>query len=142
MERRLYRLVKQGVYYFRRLVASRDAPDAPALFAPEAEPAEVKRVLGGYYFSPAWLLSYHYYGETMNMRRVEYDAGNPLPWRQFHIRGYKQEDGTLLQPHIEPEPVQYPGAHRRHDAETEDAVKRLGVLLRRENIDHYRRRVP
>ena len=140
---RVYYLLKQVVYYARRLLASRDPPNKPALYVPGASPERLKQVLGGYYFAPAWLLSYHYHGETLNMRRVEYrPAKNPRPWRQFHIRGYVYEDGALLQPHTEPEALQYPGAHRTEEPETEDALKRLGVILGMEGYDYEVRRVP
>jgi hypothetical protein len=70
------------------------------------------RLLGRHNFEPGWELSYHYRGEILNLRRVEYvDHSSGLEWWQVHLRGYDHPDGLELAAHFETEPSEHPDAH-------------------------------
>ncbi len=74
--------------------------------------AEVTRLLGQHHFEPGWELSYHYRGEILNLRRVEYVAHpSGLEWWQVHLRGYDHPDGLELAAHFETEPSEHPDTH-------------------------------
>lgn len=103
----------------RRLVVSargrfftRPKPPEPALVV-DRTTDEVERVLGEAHFAPNWDMSFAYFGEVVNLRRVEYVPDHSLPyhWWQVHVRGYHHPKGLELTAHFETNPSEYPDAH-------------------------------
>lgn len=125
--------ITAGVSWLRRLAFSKERPGGPALRV-SASPPELREVFGRQHFVPNWQLSYYYYGETLNLRRVaatdpagrdtvyRTPDGEPIDWWQVHVRGFTgplaTADGSRVGPddvalmaHVEPEPAAHPAAH-------------------------------
>lgn len=125
--------LQAGVSWLRRLAFSSERPGGSALQV-EADPPTLREVFGRQHFTPNWKLSYYYYGEALNMRRVVYGdpserkapprtpSSAPIEWWQIHVRGFSGPlatengpnigpDGVALMAHVEPEPVAHPEAH-------------------------------
>lgn len=120
--RRAYRLL-------RRRFFTVPVPDTTIVHA--GPPVETLRVIfGKAHFTNGWELSYAYHGEDLNMRRPEYDETDARPWKQTHVRGFTQPDGsTVLIAHYEYEPTAYPDAHLHEEnfeiARGVDAVRNV-----------------
>jgi hypothetical protein len=57
-------------------------------------------------------VSFAYFGEGCNLRRVEYVADHPgYEWWQVHVRGYHHPEGLELTAHFETDPSESPDAH-------------------------------
>lgn len=85
--------------------------------------AEAERLLGERHFAPNWDMSFAYFGEVCNLRRVEYVADHPsgYEWWQVHVRGYHHPEGLELTAHFETDPSESPDAH----------VDRIGIDIDR-----------
>lgn len=96
-----------SIYYFiRALIATKDRPKGPVLVIDE-NVDDTKYKLGQVFFNGKFPYSWNYRGENLNMRREYYDDSFDWPWRQLHIRGFKQKvTGKIeLQPHEEVSPT-------------------------------------
>ncbi|WP_254769183.1 hypothetical protein [Salinilacihabitans rarus] len=101
---------------------TRPKPAEPAVLVPRSAD-EVERLLGERHFEPNWDLSFAYFGEVCNLRRVEYVADHPTgyEWWQVHVRGYHHPEGIELTAHFETDPSESPDAH----------VDRVGIDVER-----------
>ncbi|WP_255168575.1 hypothetical protein [Natrononativus amylolyticus] len=101
---------------------TRPKPPEPSVVV-GLEAAAVERLLGEHHFAPNWDMSFAYFGEVCNLRRVEYVADHPLGyrWWQIHVRGYHHPDGLELTAHFETDPSESPDAH----------VDRIGIDIQR-----------
>ncbi|MCU4742909.1 hypothetical protein OB955_18745 [Halobacteria archaeon AArc-m2/3/4] len=86
-------------------------PEDALIVALEAD--EMESVLGSEHFAPNWDMSFAYFGEVLNLRRVEYQSDHPLGyrWWQVHVRGYHHPSGLELTAHFETDPSESPDAH-------------------------------
>lgn len=91
---------------------TRPKPVEPAVIVP-LSPDEAERVLGERHFAPNWDMSFAYFGEVLNLRRVEYVTDHPsgYEWWQVHVRGYHHPEGLELTAHFETDPSETPDAH-------------------------------
>ncbi|WP_293030801.1 hypothetical protein [Natronococcus sp.] len=91
---------------------TRPKPLEPALLV-SLSSSEVERLLGEHHFAPNWDMSFAYFGEVCNLRRVEYVADHPsgYEWWQVHVRGYHHPEGVELTAHFETDPSESPDAH-------------------------------
>ena len=91
---------------------TRPKPLEPALLV-SLSPSEAERLLGECHFAPNWDMSFAYFGEVYNLRRVEYVADHPsgYEWWQVHVRGYHHPEGLELTAHFETDPSESPDAH-------------------------------
>ncbi|XVH32035.1 hypothetical protein ACNS7O_02305 [Haloferacaceae archaeon DSL9] len=90
-------------------------------------PKDLRRLVwsarGRFLTKPNWDLSDAYYGEELDLRRVEDVSDHPTGcarW-QVHVRGYSCADGVELTAHFETDPSESPAAH----------VDRVGIDIRR-----------
>lgn len=85
--------------------------------------ADAERLLGEHHFAPNWDMSFAYFGEVCNLRRVEYvaDHQSGYEWWQVHVRGYHHPEGLELTAHFETDPSESPDAH----------VDRIGIDIDR-----------
>lgn len=103
--------LRRSIWWIRKTFFTRPRSNAPSIVVPLSD-AETTHMLGRHYFEPGWEMSYHYRGEILNLRRVEYvDHPSGFEWWQVHIRGYYHPDGIELAAHFETEPSEHPGAH-------------------------------
>jgi len=111
LDPRHWRSVRRLFNTIRVSLFTSNAGSGRAQIEVDASLDEVREALGKRYFTNAWELSYHYEGEDLNMRRPEY-VDDEYNWYQLHIRGFEQDDGTvLLYAHLELEPTEYPYEH-------------------------------
>lgn len=121
--------LKQAVYGARRLFFGREPSDVPMLYV-KADIDRLRRFFGRRCFASNWLLSYHYYGEDLNMRRPEYVDEARFSWRQIHIRGFDRGTGVALQAHSEPEPIAHVRAHlEKREVEIRATLARVSRIL-------------
>ncbi|WP_247002395.1 hypothetical protein [Halosolutus gelatinilyticus] len=101
---------------------TRSKPLEPALLVSRSVD-DIERALGERHFEPNWDMSFAYFGEVLNLRRVEYvgDRHSKFDWWQVHVRGYHHPDGVELTAHFETDPSEYPDAH----------VERVGIDIDR-----------
>jgi hypothetical protein len=101
---------------------TRPKPPEPALLVSLA-PTDAERLLGEHHFAPNWDMSFAYFGEVCNLRRVTYVADHPsgYEWWQVHVRGYHHPEGLELTAHFETDPSESPDAH----------VDRVGIDINR-----------
>ncbi|ELY56737.1 hypothetical protein C491_12060 [Natronococcus amylolyticus DSM 10524] len=101
---------------------TRPKPLEPALLV-SLSSSDVERLLGEHHFAPNWDMSFAYFGEVCNLRRVEYVADHPsgYEWWQVHVRGYHHPEGLELTAHFETDPSESPDAH----------VDRIGIDIDR-----------
>lgn len=112
---RVLRLLEDVVRMARSEVSDQlgtvDGEDVATL-DPQASPNRVIKELAWAGFTPNWLLSYEYGGESANLVRFHYapDRYPEIPFRQLHVRVF--DDGTL-EAHTEPSALMHKGAHVR-----------------------------
>ncbi len=147
MTRRFFRptLTDTLLCDLRRLVLSvrgrfftRPKPFEPSLVVSLTE-SEVERLLGGRHFAPNWELSFAYFGEVLNLRRVEYVADHPTgyEWWQVHVRGYHHPDGVELTAHFETDPSESPDAHvDRVGIDIDRGLETLRDVLEEEGVTY------
>ncbi|MFC4356491.1 hypothetical protein ACFO0N_00845 [Halobium salinum] len=124
--------LRRSLWWVRKAFFSRERSNIPG-FVVDLDEEGVRRTLGERYFEPGWEMSYSYQDETVNLRRVQYEASFPegylpeappdrLRWWQVHVRGFPYDapvDGPAaggrleLTAHLEPEPAEHPDAHVR-----------------------------
>jgi hypothetical protein len=124
-------LGKTLVRLVRRVTGRQRPQDVPVMLV-HTSAEQLRQDLGTQYFSPGWLVSYHYYGELVNARRVFFDAQKtPVPWRQVHVRAFDVGNGWLeLQPHTEAAPLRHPVAHaEKRGVSTARGVEELARAL-------------
>lgn len=119
---------------------SRAKPLEPSVIVSLGE-HEVQRVLGHRHFASNWDMSFAYFGEVLNLRRVEYVVDHPTgyEWWQIHVRGYHHPEGLELTAHFETDPSETPDAHvDRIGIDIDRGLEELIAVL--ENADvSYRR---
>ncbi|EMA28457.1 hypothetical protein [Halobiforma nitratireducens] len=117
---------------------TRPKPPEPAIVV-DLTVDEVERLLGEEHFAPNWDLSFAYFGEVCNLRRVEYVADHPLGyrWWQVHVRGYHHPDGIELTAHFETNPSESPDAHvDRVGIDVPRGLKSLRDVLEAHNVPY------
>lgn len=91
-----------------------------------------EKLLGEHHFAPNRDLSFAYFGEVCNLRRVEYVADHPsgYEWWQVHVRGYHHPEGLELTAHFETDPSESPDAHvDRVGIDVERGLEELTTVL-------------
>lgn len=116
----IYDHFKRAGWWLRKTFFAKHRSETPAVVV-DLGVDEAENLLGSYFFEPGWEMSYHYYNEVLNMRRVECissDEHSDIRWWQVHIRGYcheRDDDETCakleLTAHFEPEPIEHPDEH-------------------------------
>lgn len=117
---------------------TRPKPLEPAVLVPRPV-EEVERLLGERHFEPNWDLSFAYFGEVLNLRRVEYVADRPrgFEWWQVHVRGYRHPEGIELTAHFETDPSEYPDAHvERVGIDIEHGLDELKAVLDDADVEY------
>lgn len=105
------RNLRESFWWFRKTFFTKPPTATPAFLVGMTKP-ELVAFFGRYYFEPGWELSYHYHGEVVNLRRVEYVEHDRYNWWQVHIRGFLHgNEGIELTAHFETEPSEHPDAH-------------------------------
>lgn len=130
-------LLRWTLRNFRKFLFSRQ-PSKQKYLVVDEDIAKIRRILGQNHFANSWELSYHYYGEDVNLRRPEYDESSDRPWRQLHIRGFIMSNGELkLLGHTELEPTEYPEGHlHNEDLSVRDGIFKLKKILDSEEIEY------
>ncbi|WP_242695430.1 hypothetical protein [Halomontanus rarus] len=102
------------------------------------EPDEVESILGGEHFAPNWDMSFEYFGEVLNLRRVEYVADHPdYRWWQVHVRGYHHPAGLELTAHFETDPSESPDAHvDRVGIDIDRGLEELRAVLEENDVEY------
>jgi len=131
-------LLKEMFYLWYRFVATRPRSSVTTLVIEEEMTTEEMRVLlGRHYYDAGWLLSYHYYGEQLNMRRPYYSMDYEHPWRQVHLRGFVTEEGLEMDVHTETDAMSHPWVHwRGEEVDVEGGVSRLRQFLDIEGVGY------
>jgi len=131
-------LLKEVFYVWYRFVTTRARSSVTTLVIEEdMEPEDLRVMMGRHYYDAGWLLSYHYYGEQLNMRRPFYSSLYEYPWRQLHLRGFTEGERLEIDVHTEPDAMSHPWAHwRREELEVEDGVSRLRQFLDIEGVEY------
>lgn len=113
-------------------------------FVVDREVEELERLLGEAHFEPNWDLSFAYFGEVLNLRRVVYAADHPLGyrWWQVHVRGYHHPEGVELTAHFETDPSEYPDAHvDRVGIDVDRGLEVLREVLEERDVEYEFREV-
>lgn len=140
-----WRAIRRTVLRLRRALFTVPKPDAPALTV-ETPLARLEAVLRSeHHFESGRPLSYHYYGEDLNLRRPAGTArhdGQPVQL-QLHVRAFEQPDGSIeLLAHREATPVEHPRLHLKggRTGLYDDAagLDRLARVLEQASIDFDR----
>lgn len=131
------RSLRLTLWWLRKTFFTKPRSDTPALLV-DLEKPEVLALLGSHNFEPGWEFSYHYFGEVLNMRRVEYREQTEYDWWQVHVRGFVHEDGGIeLSAHYETEPTEHPDAHTALEhLETTYGMAIIDQILDIEDVDH------
>lgn len=128
--------LRRTLWWMRKTFFTKPRSVTPAYLVEFTKP-EVVSLFGRNHFEPGWELSYHYRGEVLNLRRVEYVDDGPYDWWQVHIRGYSHDDGGIeLTAHYETEPSEHPDAHiNLHGIDIEHGMAAIRGILDEEGID-------
>ncbi len=117
---------------------SRPKPLEPSVLVPLSR-TEAERVLGERHFEPNWDMSFSYFGEVLNLRRVEYVTDHPTgyTWWQVHVRGYHHPKGLELTAHFETDPSETPDAHvDRVGIDIDRGLEELQTVLEEQGIEY------
>ncbi|GAB7019792.1 hypothetical protein [Halostagnicola bangensis] len=117
---------------------SRPKPLEPSVLVPLSR-SEAERLLGERHFAPNWDMSFSYFGEVLNLRRVEYVTDHPTgyEWWQVHVRGYHHPEGLELTAHFETDPSETPDAHvDRVGIDIDRGLEELNAVLEEQDIEY------
>jgi len=131
------RNLRRALWWIRKTFFTKPRSETPAFLVPLTKPRLVE-FFGNRHFEPGWEMSYHYRGEVLNLRRVEYVDQGRYNWWQVHIRGYLHEDGGIeLSAHYETDPSEHPDAIiNLVGLDVEKGMSEVRELLNDENVEY------
>jgi len=131
------RNLRRSYWWIRKTFFTKPRSETPAYLVEMTKPEAVS-FFGRRHFDPGWEMSYHYRGEVLNLRRVEYADHERYNWWQVHIRGYQHGDaGIELTAHYETEPAEHPDAHiDLYGLDVEKGMQTIQTLLDEGDVEY------
>lgn len=135
------RNIRHSYWWIRKTFFTRSRSPVPS-YVVSLSKRELQMLFGKRHFEPGWELSYHYHGEVLNLRRIEWRDHDDYNWWQVHIRGFNHDDGIELTAHFETEPSEHPDAHIGLEGlDVSTGMNEIKTILVEEGIS-YRRLEP